>query len=105
MLSGDILNFENEPQPFQTMKKLAILAVAILFFAGCKDKPQPEPYQDYTSFVFLNATQIGTPPTFINCIAGYYKDGLCIKVADLGSIAPGKYSREIKVSDEKITSV
>lgn len=87
------------------MKKLALLALCLLIFSGCKKEPQstPDPvFQDYTSFVFEQTIDNLLP----NCVAGYFDaDGYCWKIADLGDISKGNSSSEITLPSEDIPSI
>lgn len=75
------------------MKNLLYLLFAVCLFSACSSSEDEPPYQDYTSFVVKNNTSIDLP----NCVAGYQKDGLWIKIADIGDLNSGKYSEEIKL--------
>lgn len=69
---------------------LVTLLFPILLF-GCSSDEIEE--QDYTSFVVVNNSDIDLP----NCVIGYKKNGLWIKVADLGSLNKGLSSKEVKL--------
>lgn len=69
---------------------LVTLLFPILLF-GCSSYEIEE--QDYTSFVVVNNSDIDLP----NCVIGYKKNGLWIKVADLGSLNKGLSSKEVKL--------
>lgn len=96
------------------MKKLSILLLILpfIFFSCSSDdnermieptKPT-EPTQDYTSFVFEVPSDVKY--TFPNCVAGYYtKEGLCIKIADLGDLDYKTPSKEIKVENDTLVNV
>lgn len=79
------------------MKKLLLLILILPFFISCSDDENEDPTQDYTSFVFVNNTDIDMP----NSVVGYQVDGLWIKIADLGDLNKNKQSREI-ILDEYI---
>jgi hypothetical protein len=83
------------------MKKLLFLSVLILAVSCAKDDGEQEENQGYTSFIVVNKT----PQFFLNSIAAYYDEsGLCVFAGELGDLAEGGQSPEIKTSDgiEKI---
>jgi hypothetical protein len=81
------------------MKKLFILLLAVATFTSCdkKTQPEPEPWQEYTSFV----VHINNDNDFRNCLAAYRtSDGIFVKLADLGSLTQNKLSKEVILSED-----
>lgn len=66
-----------------------LLIIAMLSCTSSKD--DEDQWQDYTSFVVTNNSDIDLP----NCVVGYQKDGLWIKVAELGDLNQGQSSKEV----------
>jgi hypothetical protein len=88
------------------MKKL-LLIFAVAVAAACTKVPQggEEPEIDPnapTTFVFIHNFKT---LVFPNCIAGYYADGLCLKIADLGDMVKGVPTPEITLTDDAITEI
>ncbi len=83
------------------MKKLILLFVAAIAFAACSPGDDTNPNAS-TTFVFIHNIENHTLP---NCVAGYYADGLCHKIADLGDMTKGKFTPEITITDETITEI
>lgn len=73
----------------------------LCFFASCSSDDDNTNNQDYTSFTIMQ-DQIETQP---NTLVGYYKDGLCKKIAEIGDLNKGVESREITVNGKDITSI
>jgi hypothetical protein len=87
------------------MKKL-LLFLLIALCASCTKvevevDPDPDPEQDYTSFTFAYHGAV----VFPECVVGYYKDGLYIKIAELGELSKDKVSPEIIVEDPNIVDI
>lgn len=84
------------------MKKLLFLLFALPLFISCGSDEPDKPKQDYTSFVFEQTVDNVLP----NCKAAYLNnEGFFIKIADLGTIDLNTPSKEIKVTDDKITEI
>ncbi len=86
------------------MKKILHIISVVVSVAVCVSCSEPESRQtqDYTSFVFIhNFNDLVLP----NCVAGYYADGLCHKIANLGDMTKGKYTPEITLEDDAITEI
>ncbi len=83
------------------MKKLLALFV-VFAAAACSGSNEPDPNAP-TTFVFIHNIENHTLP---NCVAGYYADGLCHKIAELGDLSKaGQQTEEIIITDETITDV
>ncbi|MDR1937315.1 MAG: hypothetical protein LBQ73_02290 [Tannerellaceae bacterium] len=82
------------------MRKLFILILLPTLLA-CSKGDDPEPEQDYTSFTFVHHVDA----TFPNCVVGYYRDGLCFKLAELGDLQRDKESKEFVVEDDDISDI
>lgn len=87
------------------MKKLLLIAL-IYCFACCGDnepvlpEPEPEPAQDYTSYIIENKTDI----TFIDCRTGFFDTNKkCLLLDSIGNILSEKKSPEIIVSNDTLT--
>lgn len=84
------------------MKQLLSLLLLLPLFMACSSDDDPKTSgQDYTSFVAFHNEDL----TASNCVAGYKKDGKYIKIGDLGTLTKGKYSPEIKLTDNNITEI
>ncbi len=83
------------------MKKLILLFVAAVAFAACSPGDDPDPNAP-TTFVFIHNFENFTIP---NCVVGYYSDGLCHKIADLGDMTAGKPTPEVTLTDDAITEI
>jgi hypothetical protein len=83
------------------MKKLLFLLVLIFAVSCAEDDGETEPEQDYTSFTFIHHEDVVLP----NCVIGYYKDGLCLKIAEIGDLSKDKISPEIIVEDPNIVDI
>lgn len=78
------------------MKNILLILLIFPLFIACSSDDD-EKWQDYTSFVVTNNSDIDLP----NCVVGYQKDGLWIKVAELGDLNKGVSSKEV-ILDEFI---
>jgi hypothetical protein len=85
------------------MKNLLLLFVAVMAVACSKPESEPAPDPNApTTFVFVhNFDDI----VFPNCVAGYYADDLCHKIADLGDMTKGKQTPEITLTNDDITEI
>jgi hypothetical protein len=72
----------------------------VVLCASCS-KGDSEPEQGYTSFTFVHHETV----VFPECVVGYYKDGLCIKIAELGELSKDEVSPEIVVEDPDIVDI
>lgn len=72
------------------MKNILLILFIFPLFIACSSDDD-EKWQDYTSFVVTNNSDIDLP----NCVVGYQKDGLWIKVAELGDLNKGVSSKEV----------
>lgn len=72
------------------MKNIFVLLLLLPLFIACSSD-NGDDLQDYTSFVVTNNSDIDLP----NCVVGYQKDGLWIKVAELGNLNQGQSSKEV----------
>ena len=57
--------------------------------------------QDYTSFVVGHDLD----GDFKNVVAGYYNDGYCLRIAELGNLQSGIYSKEVVITNDTLTQV
>jgi hypothetical protein len=83
------------------MKKLLLFLLIALCASCTKVEVEVDPEQGYTSFTFVHHETIVLP----ECVIGYYKDGLCIKIAELGELPKDKVSPEIVVEDPNIVDI
>lgn len=83
------------------MKKVMLVLMSICLFVACSsDNEENEPKMK-TSIVYTqNVIDLD-----VNVVIGYYKDGLCLKIASLGDIKKGEISKEIFITDPSITEV
>lgn len=86
---------------FQLRCLLPIILFFSIFISCSSDNDDDMNEQDFTSFVVT----IDATPIFPNCVAAYKKDGKYHKLGDLGDLTKGKYSPEIRVNDNSITSI
>lgn len=71
---------------------LAILILLPMLFSCSSDDND---VQDYTSFVIVNNSEINMP----NCVIGYKKGGVWIKISELGNLQKGTESKEIILNE------
>ena len=84
------------------MKKLIALLLFVPLFISCSSDDDNNGYsQDYTSFVFYHTSDVNLP----NCVAAYKRSGKYYKIAGLGALSKGKYSPEIKLTDNSIDKI
>lgn len=86
------------------MKKLIYILLLLPLLVACgsdSDEPNPEPTQDYTSFVVTTEST----NVFTDCIAAYKdSEGLFHKISLLGSITLNSNSKEI-ILDKHIDNI
>lgn len=80
-----------------------LIIITSLLFCSCSSDEDKDNQieQDYTSFTFMHNSDLTLP----ECVIGYYQDGLCKKIAELGDLIKGQESKEIRVDDDFITEV
>lgn len=85
------------------MKKtyLLLLLIASVCFAGCSNDDDKVEEQGYTSFTIMQ-NEIETQA---NTIVGYYRDGLCHKLVEIGDLKKGIPSNEFIIEDETISNI
>lgn len=89
-----ILSFIFVQKKHTTMKNLLYLLFTVCLFTACSGS-EDEPPKDYTSFVVYN----NTPIKFEKAVMGYEKDGLWVKIADIGELEIDSYSEEFILDD------
>ncbi|MDR1644231.1 MAG: hypothetical protein LBS05_00175 [Tannerellaceae bacterium] len=82
------------------MKKLLLLFV-LAVLVSCSKSDEPEPDQEYTSFTFVHHSDV----IFPGCVVGYYRNGLCHKLAELGDLQKDRESEEVIIEDGSIVDV
>lgn len=83
------------------MKRLLYLLFTITLFTSCSSDDDPVISQTDTTFTIMQ-NQIDNQP---NTVVGYLVDGKWKKVAELGDLKKGIPSKEIKVTDNRITEI
>lgn len=84
------------------MKRMMLVLMSIALFAACSsDNEENEPEMDKTSLVYKSDMPGGDK----NVVVGYYKDGLCLRLAKLGNVDEGETSKEVVIDDASIKEV
>ncbi|GAB6010138.1 hypothetical protein [Dysgonomonas reticulitermitis] len=86
------------------MKKILYILFTISLFTACSssDEENQEPIQDYTSFAVKNTFK----RVCKNVVAGYESSDNTLKeIANLGNLAAGETSKEIKVNFTNIKEI
>lgn len=82
------------------MKKLLYLLFAVTLITACSSDENEETHK--TSFI----VSIFDGFEYTKCVAGYkLPDGTYKKIADLGSLRRGDFSKEIFINDENIKEI
>lgn len=83
------------------MKRMMLVLMSIALFAACSsDNEENEPEMDKTSLVYKSDANGDN-----NVVVGYYKDGLCLRLAKLGNVKEGETSKEVVIDDASIKEV
>jgi len=81
------------------MKKILFTLLTLIVLFSCGENKELE--QDYTSFSIMQ-NEIEEQP---NTVVGYYNNGLCLKIAELGDLKKGVYSDEVIVNNDTLTHI